>query len=123
MFMKSRINSQLGEIYFDQDVIARFAAQSASECFGVVGLASVNMKDGLAKLLKNENIIQGVNLEVVEDVIHIDLHIIVAYGVSISAVADNLMHDVKYRVEEFCGISVEEVNVYVEGVRVLDEED
>ncbi|MBR1758770.1 MAG: Asp23/Gls24 family envelope stress response protein [Lachnospiraceae bacterium] len=121
--MKKHISSQKGEILFEQDVIAKYAGLSASECFGVVGLASVNMKDGLARLLKNENITQGVTLNADEDGIRLDLHIIVAYGVSISAVADNLMKDVKYRVEDFCGIKVKEVNVYVEGVRVLDEED
>ena len=32
---------------------------------------------------------------------------IVSYGVSISAVADNLIESVKYRVEEFTGMEVE----------------
>ena len=34
----------------------------------------------------------------------LDFHVIVAYGVSISAVADNLIESVKYKVEEFTGI-------------------
>lgn len=49
-----------------------------------------------------------------------DFHIIVAYGVSISAVTDNLISDVKYRVEEFSGMQVDKINVYIEGVRVID---
>ena len=52
--------------------------------------------------------------------ITIDLHVIVSYGVSISAVTDNLISNVKYKVEEFAGLSVERINVYVEGVRVID---
>ena len=52
--------------------------------------------------------------------ISIDFHIIVAYGVSISAVTDNLISDVKYRVEEFSGMQVDKINVYIEGVRVID---
>ena len=43
-----------------------------------------------------------------------------AYGVSISAVTDNLISDVKYRVEEFSGMQVDKINVYIEGVRVID---
>ena len=50
----------------------------------------------------------------------IDLHIIVSYGVSVSAVTDNLISNVKYKVEEFAGLKVERINVYVEGVRVID---
>ena len=45
---------------------------------------------------------------------------IVAYGVSISAVADNLLSNVKYKVEEFTGMEIEKINVYVEGVRSID---
>ena len=47
-------------------------------------------------------------------------HVIVSYGVSISAVADNLIESVKYKVEEFTGMEVEKINIYVEGVRVID---
>ena len=50
----------------------------------------------------------------------IDFHIIVAYGVNIKTVADNLMENVIYRVENFIGLKVKRVNVFVEGVRVVD---
>ena len=52
--------------------------------------------------------------------IAIDFHIIVAYGVSISAVCENLVSNVKYKVEEFTSMEVEKINIYVEGVRVID---
>ena len=45
---------------------------------------------------------------------------IVAYGVSIRAVSDNLIANVKYKVEAFTGIEVESINIMVEGVRVID---
>ena len=48
------------------------------------------------------------------------LHIIVAYGVSISAVADNLISNVKYKVEEFTNMDVNKINVIVEGVRITE---
>ncbi|NLP46116.1 MAG: Asp23/Gls24 family envelope stress response protein, partial [Epulopiscium sp.] len=47
-----------------------------------------------------------------------DFHIIVEYGVKISAVADNLISTVKYKVEKFIGLEVEKINIFVEGVRV-----
>ena len=55
-----------------------------------------------------------------ENKISIDFHVIVSYGVSISAVSDNLIESVKYRVEEFTGMEVEKINIFVEGVRVID---
>ena len=50
----------------------------------------------------------------------LDFHVIVAYGVSILAVSDNLISNVKYKVEEFTGIEIEKINIFVEGVRVID---
>ena len=45
---------------------------------------------------------------------------IVVYGVNISSLADNLISTVKYQVEEFTGMEIEKINIYVEGVRVID---
>ena len=45
---------------------------------------------------------------------------IVSYGVNILSVSDNLMNNVKYKVEEFTGMQVANINVFVEGVRVID---
>lgn len=119
--MKCMIDSENGNISIDNEVIAKYAGSAAVECFGVVGMASVNVKDGLVKLLKKDNIAHGVNV-VLDDAgkLYISLHIIVAYGVSISAVADNLIGNVRYKVEEFTGLDVDKVNVLVEGVRVTD---
>ncbi len=118
--MNGTMNTQLGEILVNTDVIAKYAGSSAIECFGVVGMASIKMKDGLAKLLRMENLNQGVDVLVEDNNITINLHIIVSYGVSISAVAENLIGNVRYKVEEFSGLNVVKVNVFVEGVRVID---
>ena len=52
--------------------------------------------------------------------ISIDFHVVVAYGVSIQAVIENLVSNVSYQVENFTGMTVDEINVFVEGVRVID---
>ncbi len=116
--MKGHMNTKMGEILVDEDVIAKYAGSSAMECFGVVGMAYVNMKDGLVKLLKGDGVSQGVNITLAEDGISINLHIIVAYGVNIFAVGTNLINNVKYKVQEFTGMTVKCVNVFVESVRV-----
>ncbi|WP_251497869.1 Asp23/Gls24 family envelope stress response protein [Otoolea muris] len=118
--MKGRINNKLGFIQIDPEVIALYAGTTAVECFGIVGMAAVNMKDGLVRLLKRESLTHGINVSVKENAISIDFHVIVSYGVSISTVADNLTDSVKYKVEEFTGMTVEKINIFVEGVRVID---
>ena len=118
--MKGHMNTQIGEVLIDNEVIAKYAGSTAIECFGVVGMATISMKDGIVKLLKRENLSQGVNVIIEDNKINIDLHIIVAYGVSISAVGENLISNVKYKVSEFTGMEVEKIYIYVEGVRVMD---
>lgn len=118
--MKGRISNKLGEILINPEVIAVYAGTTAVECFGIVGMAAVSMKDGLVKLLKKESLTHGINVEIEDNRILLDFHVIVAYGISISAVADNLIENVKYKVEEFTGMTVDKINIYVEGVRVID---
>ena len=52
------------------------------------------------------------------DVVTIDLFIIVEYGVSIAAVASSIIQTVKYKVEKATGLTVKQVNVMVNGIRV-----
>ncbi|MBO4838605.1 MAG: Asp23/Gls24 family envelope stress response protein [Lachnospiraceae bacterium] len=118
--MKANIKTEKGEVIIDTEVIAKYAGAVAVECFGVVGMAAMNMKDGIAQLLKKENLAQGISVQVNEGKLLLEFHVIVAYGVSIAAVSDNLVENVKYKVEAFTGIPVEKVNVFVEGVRLID---
>lgn len=118
--MKGRIDNKYGSIQIDPEVIAMYAGTTAVECFGIVGMAAVSMKDGLVKLLKRESLTKGINVMIRDNAISIDFHVIVSYGVSILAVTDNLIESVKYKVEELTGMTVEKINIYVEGVRVID---
>ena len=118
--MKGRMNTQMGEVLIDTDVIAKYAGSVAVECFGIVGMASVNMKDGLVKLLKRDSLTHGISVELKDNKITLDFHVIVVYGVNISSVADNLISTVKYQVEELTGLEIEKINIYVEGVRVIE---
>ena len=103
------------------EVIAQYAGAVATECFGIVGMANVSMKDGLVNLLKSDHMTKGINVVLSpSQKLTLDLHVIVAYGVNISTVADNLIDNVKYKVEEYTGIEIEKINIYVEGVRVID---
>ena len=103
--MNGQMETKLGKVTIDPEVIALYAGSVAVECFGIVGMAAVNMKDGLVKLLKKDYLTHGINVSVNEDnKITIDFHVIVSYGVSISTVTDNLIETVRYKVEEFTGL-------------------
>lgn len=119
--MKGRMSTQLGEIIVDSNVIAKYAGTTAIECFGIVGMAAVSVTDGLVKLLKRDSLVRGINVNIDEENgILLDFHVIISYGVNISSVADNLVSNVKYKVEAYTGMEVKKINIFVEGVRVID---
>lgn len=119
--MKSCISNEYGNIIIENEVIAKYAGHAALGCFGIVGMATISVRDGIAKLLKGDSVSKGVNVIVDEESnLSINFHIIVAYGVSISTVCDNLINTVKYSVEEMTSLKVKNINIFVEGVRVID---
>lgn len=116
--MSMELDTSFGHINVSQDVIATLAGGAAVDCYGLVGMASRRaLTDGIAELLGRENMSKGVEVREVENQIHIDLHVIVSYGTKISEVARNVQEKVKYTLDQMLGLEVEQVNVYVQGVR------
>ncbi len=119
--MKGSLTTEFGVVTISPDVIGKYAGTVAVESFGIVGMCAVNVKDGLVHLLKKDRLKHGINVKVSDDnKISLEFHVIVSYGVNISTVTDNLISNVKYKVEEFTGMPIDKINVFVEGVRVID---
>lgn len=112
--------NDFGKVFVSPKVIAKQAGMAACESMGVVGMASINLANGLAKLLTGDELTKGVHIEVVDNEIVIDLHIIIAFGTNVKACTDNIIEGVKYKVEELTKLKVKEINIFVEGVRAID---
>ena len=107
-----------GIIEFTDEFLSNLAGVATMDCYGIVGMASQKAMDGIVELLKGENLNKGVVISTDNDSVSIHLFVIVEYGVSISAVASNVIDTVKYRVSKFTGLNVERVDVTVNGIRV-----
>ena len=118
--MTAKLENEYGVITIDNEVIARIAGYAALDCYGIVGMAAKNVKDGLVQLLKLESLTKGIKMTINENKINLEFHIIVEYGTNISVIANNIISTVKYKVEEFTGMEIKKMNIYVEGVRVID---
>ncbi|MDO5026278.1 MAG: Asp23/Gls24 family envelope stress response protein [Tissierellia bacterium] len=116
--MIATIKNELGTISISEKVITTLVVESASEAYGLVGLAAQNVKDGIFELLRVDNYSRGVSVRVNGDRVEIDLTVIMEYGVRIAIVADNIIEKVKYNIESNTGLVVESVNVIVQGIRV-----
>jgi uncharacterized alkaline shock family protein YloU len=112
---------RLGSIEISPVAIASIASDAVLGCYGVVGMASRTLRDGLAELLHPEDSPRrGVQVQLVDDRITIDLYVIMEYGVRVSEVAHNIMQSVKFNVEKALGVPLAEVNVHVQGLRISD---
>lgn len=119
--MSIELKTSYGQIDISNDVIATIAGGAAVDCYGIVGMASKNqIKDGLSEILRKENFTKGVIVRQEEDHLHIDMYIIVSYGTKISEIAHNVQTKVKYTLNQTLGLSVDSLNIYVQGVRVTN---
>ena len=109
---------QLGTINISPSTIATVAGIVTMQCFGVVGMASRNLQDGISELLTGkDNLTKGIEVIVNEDQVRIDLYIIVEYGVRIQEVARNVIENVRYAIENQLGLEFLKINVIVQSVR------
>ncbi|MDF1506626.1 Asp23/Gls24 family envelope stress response protein [Robertmurraya sp. DFI.2.37] len=119
--MSIELKTSYGQIDISNDVIATIAGGAAVDCYGIVGMASKHqIKDGLTDILRRENFTRGVIVRQENDDVHIDMYIIVSYGTKISEVAHNVQSKVRYILDKTVGLSVESVNIFVQGVRVTN---
>lgn len=108
-----------GKITITPRAIATIASQAALRSYGIVGMASKSLVDGIAQRLAKDPR-YGVDVKMVGDQIVIDLFIIIEYGTRISSVATSVANTVLYQVEKVLGMSVAAVNVHVQDLRVSD---
>ncbi len=117
--MSIELKNEFGTVEISKDVIATIAGITATECYGIVGMASrKQIKDGLSEILRKENFSRGIVVRHENNDIEIDLYIIVGYGTKVSEVAHNVQNQVKYAFKKMIGLEIDAVNIYIHGVRV-----
>lgn len=118
--MTVKINTKDGQIELSDDVIATVVGGSATEIFGVVGMASKSaIRDNFQALLGKE--LKGVVVKSTDAGITVDVYTVMSYGVKISEVSKNIQERVKFNLENQLGIKAETVNVYVQNIKVVGE--
>ncbi len=112
-----KLENKLGSVVITDEYLMSLAGYAATGCFGVVGMAARSTLDGIMSMLKTDNISRGVRVRALDNVLDIDIHIIVTYGCNITAVVKNIVHKVKYTLEDATGFKVRDVNIFVDGMK------
>ncbi|MDX1663514.1 MAG: Asp23/Gls24 family envelope stress response protein [Candidatus Promineifilaceae bacterium] len=118
----STSEESLGQINISPSSIATIATRSVHQCYGVVGMASRNVVDGITYLLTRDPR-HGIDVSFTDEGIVIDVYVIVEYGTRIRVVAQSIQNTVKFHVERAMDAPVSAVNVYVQGLRISGDGD
>ena len=111
-----REDRERGRLEVLEPAVAAVAGHAAINCYGVMGMAARNLRDGVFTLVRRENMHRGVELRRLPEGLVIDLYVVVQYGTRIQEVAHNLQETVKFALERAVQVPVIEVNVTVQGV-------
>lgn len=107
-----------GEINIANDVLADLAGFAALECYGIVGMASSTLRDGVAQLLSRDKLRKGVVIHSAGESVKVDLYVVMEHGTNLSEVSNNLVDRVRYVLTTMADVRVEDVDVHVQGIKV-----
>ena len=102
---------EYGKVTFADDVLATIAGLAALEVKGVASMSA-----GIVEKFGKKSPTRGVKVEVGEKEAAVDLFMNVEYGVQIPEVAWNVQENVKKSIETMTGLTVVEVNIYIQGI-------
>jgi uncharacterized alkaline shock family protein YloU len=107
-----------GKVEIADGAIATIVHEAVLSCYGIVDLAPRSLTSAIGRRLGIASGVRGVEIEVRDNRVSIELSVVMEYGTPIFTVASNVMQAVKFQVEHLLGMEVERVNVNVDGLHV-----
>jgi uncharacterized alkaline shock family protein YloU len=107
-----------GRVDIADSAIISIIHEAVLSCYGVVDLAPRSLGSAIVKRLGIGNATRGIGIQANDGHLHIELSVVSEYGTPIFTVAQNVMQTVKFQVERVLGMTVDRVNVNVDGLRV-----
>ena len=108
----------VGSVNIANDVLADLAGYAALESYGVVGMASPSLRDGVAQMLPAQKLRRGVRVAATDDGVVADLYVIIEFGTNLAEVSHNLANRVRYVLTNTADVKVASVDVHIQGVKV-----
>ncbi|ACV22035.1 Asp23/Gls24 family envelope stress response protein [Slackia heliotrinireducens] len=107
-----------GNLHVSNDVLADLAGYAALRVYGVVGMAAPTVQDGIAKLLPASRLRRGIEITNTAIGVHVDVYVILEYGVNINSVSQNLIESITYDLSTFAQVPIDSIDVHVQGVKI-----
>ena len=113
--MQGETETAYGMIHISEEAVATIVRMAADRVEGIAH-APLSMASGFTEKLGKKNPAKGVKVELTEHEVKISLYIYVTYGVKIPKLAMELQKEIRQMVQLMTGLSVKEVNIYVQGI-------
>jgi len=109
--------TELGAIRVHNSVIAAIARLAALKVPGVVEMSG-SFAEGLASMVGKASFDRGIKVDMEDQKVNLDLHVVIAFGVRIPQVAWRIQNDVRQAIEDMTGKKIGLINIIVQGVRL-----
>lgn len=107
--------TQGGRVVFAEDVLATIATLAASEVDGFYGMGGSAIS-GFTEKLGKKSYTKGVKVEIGTQECAVDMSVVIRYGYRIQEVCGNIQSAIKNAIETMTGLSVVEINIFVQSV-------
>ena len=107
-----------GVVEVDEGVIQDMVGYVAMTSYGVAGMATPSIGDGIAKMLPMQKLRRGIVVHNLDDAVAVELYVVVQYGTNVSTVAENLADTVRYALQEYFAVTVADISVNIQGVKI-----
>lgn len=110
-----------GELTYDQKVVQKIIGMALSDIDGLLTVDGGFFSNLTDKLVNNDDVTSGINVEVGKKQVAVDVDIVAEYGTNISKLYDQIKDKIYQRVMHMTGLEVVEVNVNVVDVKTKAE--
>ena len=108
-------SDQPGEVKIADEVVAIIAGLATTEVEGVSSMAG-NITNEIVSRLGMKSLSKGIQVEVSDNEVMVDVAINIAYGYSIPDVSTKVQEKVKTTIESMTGLEVAKINVRIASV-------
>lgn len=105
-----------GKSFIHEKSIKDIAVLSAMRCYGIVGMAPVNILQKVQKVLGWSEASRGVEVFINNGKVKIRFHVILSSGINIKEVIHNLIEQTEYSFNKMVGFKPE-ISVVIEGIK------
>lgn len=129
--MANEINTKQNEnevvrenkLTFEDQVIKKIAGIASNDVKGILSMSGGFMSGLTDRFRSTEDITKGIDAEVGERQVALDLKVIVEYGKNIPSIFQDAVTKIKKSVHDMTGLDVVEINMHVEDVMTRSEFD